>query len=142
MVQKKMRWQRPRSHFAIAVAFAVAALQWGISGQVSDHPDNLSPAALVRAVVAKEAAASNNGSVKHMFRGRKQTPRGSQTKLYVQTTEATAGLLIAKDDKLISQQELQNTTAPLQTLATTLDDLRRTQNKATAQAHHRDRRFV
>src|SRR5258707_5060286 len=117
MVQKKMGWQRLRPDFAIAVAVAVAALQWGISGQVSDHPDNLSPAALVRAVVAKEAAASNNGSVKHMFRGRKQTPRGSQTKLYVQTTEATAGLVIANDCKMVSQQELQNETDPLVHLA-------------------------
>ncbi len=95
MVQKKMRWQRPRSHFAIAVAFAVGTLQWSIAAQASGHPDNLSPAALVRAVVANEVTASNNHSVKHMFRGRKQTPRGSQTKLYVLTTEAMAGLLIA-----------------------------------------------
>src|SRR5258707_13503394 len=107
MVQKKMRWQRPKSHFAIAVAFAVAALQWGISGQVSDHPDNLSPAALVRAVVAKEAAASNNGSVKHMFRGRMQTLRGSQTNVSVHATQATPAPWSATDDKRISRKVLQ-----------------------------------
>ena len=136
MVQKNMGWQHPRSHFAIAVAVAVASLRWGISAQVSDHPDSLSPAALVRAVVANEAAASNNGSVKHMFRGRKQTPRGSQTKLYVQTTEAMAGLLIANDDKPISQQELQNETAHLEHLATDRDDLRRKQKQEHEDAEH------
>jgi hypothetical protein len=131
-----MRWQRSRSHFAIAVAFVLATLQWGISAQASHDPDNLSPAALVRAVVANEVAASNNGSVKHMFRGRKQTPRGSQTKLYVQTTEATAGLLIANDDKPISQQELQNETAHLEHLATYRDDLRRKQKQEHEDAEH------
>jgi hypothetical protein len=133
---KKMRWQRPRYHFAIAVAVVVASLQWGIPAQASDHPDNLSPAALVRAVVANEVAASNNGSVKHMFRGRKQTPRGSQTKLYVQTTEATAGLLIANDDKPLSEQQLQNETAHLEHLATDRDDLRRKQKQEHEDAEH------
>ena len=131
-----MRWQRSRSHFAIAVAFVGATLQWGISAQASDDPDNLSPAALVRAVVANEVAASNNGSVKHMFRGHKQTPRGAQTKLYVQTTEAMAGLLIANDDKPISQQELQNETAHLEHLATDRDDLRRKQKQEHEDAEH------
>jgi hypothetical protein len=136
MVQKKMRWQRPRSHFAIAVAFVVGTLQWSIAAQASGHPDNLSPAALVRAVVANEVAASNNHSVKHMFRGRKQTPRGSQTKLYVLTTEAMAGLLIANDDKPISQQELQNESAHLEHLAADRNDLRRKQKQEREDAEH------
>ena len=93
-----MRCKRPNSPFAIALALAVITLELGISGQASSHPDDSSPVALVRAVVANEVAASKDGSVKHMFRARKQTPRGSQTKLYVQTTEAMAGLLIANDE--------------------------------------------
>ena len=136
VVQNKMRWRRLRSHFAIAVAFVVCTLQGSIAAQASGHPDNLSPAALVRAVVANEVTASNNGSVKHMFRGRKQTPRGSQTKLYVQTTEAMAGLLIANDDKPISQQELQNESAHLENLASDRNDLRRKQKQEREDAEH------
>lgn len=131
-----MRRQPHRAHFAIAGAFVVATLPWGISAQASDQPDNLSPAALVRAVVANEVAASNNGSVKHMFRGRKQTPRGSQTKLYVQTTEAMAGLLIANDDQPITQHEFENESARLDHLATDRDDLRRKQKQEHEDAEH------
>jgi hypothetical protein len=49
---------------------------------------------LVRQTAANEIAANNN-SAKHMFRARKQTPQGSQTRLYVETRDAMAGMTIA-----------------------------------------------
>jgi hypothetical protein len=136
MVRKRMRWQPRRCHFVTAIAVAVAAFAGSGSGQASDRPIDLSPEALVRAVVAHEVDASRNVSVKHLFRARKQTPRGSQTKLYVQTTEAMAGLLIANDDKPISEQQLQNESAHLQYLATDRDDLRRKQRQEHEDAEH------
>jgi hypothetical protein len=136
MVQKRMLWQRHKAHFAIAVALAVAALEWSLPAQISDCPDNLSPEALVGAVVANEVTAAKNGAVKHMFRGRNQTSRGSQTKLYVQTTEAMAGLLIANDDKPISEQQLQSELARLEHLATDRDDLRRKQKQEHEDGEH------
>jgi hypothetical protein len=57
--------------------------------------------------VANEVVAANNTTVKYMFRSRKQTPRGSQTRLYVETNDAMAGMLIAINDQpLTPQQEL------------------------------------
>jgi len=102
----------------------------------ADQHDPVSPATLVRTVVAEEAAAARNNSIKHMFQGRKQTARGSQTKLYVQTTEATAGLLIANDDKPISTQQLQDESAHLERLATNRDELRRKQKQEHEDAEH------
>src|ERR1700732_2262602 len=131
-----MLWQPRRCHFVTAIALAVTAFAGSGSGQASDRPIDLSPEALVRAVVAHEVDASRNVSVKHLFRARKQTPRGSQTKLYVQTTEAMAGLLIAKDDKPISEQQLQNESAHLEHLATDRDDLRRKQRQEHEDAEH------
>src|SRR5579862_883825 len=65
-------------------------------------PPQISADELVRQTVANEIAANNNPAVKHMFRSRKQTPRGTQTRLYVETNDAMAGLLIAQNDQPVS----------------------------------------
>jgi hypothetical protein len=62
---------------------------------------------LVRAAVANEVAAANDSSNKHMFRSRKQTPQGSQTRLYVETREAMAGMTIAYDDHPLAPEQVQ-----------------------------------
>jgi len=90
---------------AALVLFA-ASLSWA---QESITPQ-ISPAELVRETVANEVAANDNSAVKHMFLSRKQTPRGMQTHLYVETNDAMAGMLIAVNDKPLSpeQQKAEN----------------------------------
>jgi hypothetical protein len=65
---------------------------------------------LVRQTVAHEIADNNNPAIKHMFRSRKQTPRGTQTHLYIETNDAMAGMLIAQNDQPLSpeQQKAEN----------------------------------
>src|SRR5271165_1002884 len=81
----------------IAIAILLGALFAPRTGDSLDakpsgsSPDSASPIELVRTAVANEVAAANDNSVKHMFRSRKQTPQGSQTRLYVETREAMAG---------------------------------------------------
>jgi hypothetical protein len=61
---------------------------------------------LVRLTVGQEVATANQTDVKHMFRSRKQGPKGSQTHLYVDTNDAMAGMLVAVNDKpLTAEQE-------------------------------------
>jgi len=67
-----------------------------------------SPIELVRAAVANEVAAANDTSIKHMFRSRKQTPHGSQTRLYVETREAMAGLTSAYNDQPLTPEQMQD----------------------------------
>ena len=43
-----------------------------------------------------------------MFRSRKQTPQGSQTRLYVETREAMAGMTIAYNDKPLAPGTMQD----------------------------------
>lgn len=74
------------------------------AAQISAQPE-MPPGELVRAVVANEVAAANNTAIKHMFRSRKQTPKGSQTRLYVETNDAIAGMLIAFNDKPLTPQQ-------------------------------------
>jgi hypothetical protein len=66
---------------------------------------SLTPAALVRKTVEHEAAASQSSAVNHMFVSRKQTAHGSQTRLYVETAQAMAGMTIAYDDKPLSADQ-------------------------------------
>ncbi|MFY9682193.1 MAG: hypothetical protein WA416_01870 [Candidatus Sulfotelmatobacter sp.] len=70
-------------------------------------PDSASPIELVRSAVANEVAASNDNSIKHMFRSRKQTPQGSQTRLYVETRSAMAGMTIAYNDQPLTPEQMQ-----------------------------------
>jgi hypothetical protein len=97
----------------IAVGYAFASAQ-----------DPASCLELVRAAVANEVAASNN-STKHMFRARKQTPQGSQTRLYVETREAMAGMTIAYNDKPVTLQDMQGEEGRLAGLAGNAEQLRR-----------------
>lgn len=83
------------------------------------------PAELVRAAVKNEVAAANDNAVKHMFRCRRQTPRGSQTRLYVETSDAMAGMLIANGDQPLTAKQLQGETDHLAWLAGNRDELRK-----------------
>jgi hypothetical protein len=70
--------------------------------------DRASAIELVRAAVANEVAAANDNSIKHMFRSRKQTPQGSQTRLYVETRSAMAGITIAYNDQPLTPEQVQD----------------------------------
>jgi hypothetical protein len=87
-------------------------------------PRELSPSELVRQVISNEVAAANS-PVKHMFQSRKQLPKGSQTRLYVETTDAMAGMLIALNDQPLSPQQQQAETNHLQWLKNNPEQLRK-----------------
>src|SRR5271166_3574683 len=65
------------------------------------------PNDLVRQTVEREVADANNTQIKHMFRSRKQTPKGSQTRLYVETNDSMAGILVAVNDQPVTEQQQQ-----------------------------------
>jgi len=83
----------------------------------------LTPADLVRQTVENELKTAN-GSANFMFRSRKETSHGSQTKLYVQTREGMAGLLIAINDQPLTPAQRQAEEAKLRNQANSPDDLR------------------
>jgi hypothetical protein len=98
----------------IASAVFLSALLMGSSvTSVAAKPSNssvdkASAIELVRAAVANEVAAANDNSIKHMFRSRKQTPQGSQTRLYVETRSAMAGITIAYNDQPLTPEQVQD----------------------------------
>ena len=94
------------------------------SGQTS-----LTPVQLVRRTVDNECKASTPGGLNFMFRDFKQTPNGSQTKLLVETKEATAGLLIAINGKPLSAAQRQAEIARVERFVQYPDELRKKQKQ-------------
>jgi hypothetical protein len=103
-----IRWTRS--------AVAVSLLALAYLAQAGQTP-SLPPAELVRATVQNEVKASQTPSAKHMFVSVKETPRGSQTKLYCETRDAMAGMAIAYDRKPLTAQQRQAEDARLDQIA-------------------------
>jgi hypothetical protein len=89
---------------------------------------SVAPGDLVRQTADNElrAAADN---INFMFRSRRETPHGSQTKLFVQTRDATAGLLIALNDHPLTEDQRRAEQARLQSLVSHPDELQRKQKQ-------------
>lgn len=122
---------------AIAFVLGIFVLSASLKSiaQISPAPD-LTPEQLVKAAVKNEVEAADNSSIKHMFRSRKQTPKGSQTKLYVETSDAMAGMLIAVNDQPLTPQEEQGETNHLFWLEGSPEQLRRKQAREKEDAEH------
>ncbi len=84
------------------ILLLTAASFGGKPATVSSYQD---PAALVRKAVQNEIKAADDDSARFLFRGTKTTPKGSTTKLYVETKEATAGLVVALDGKPLTPEQ-------------------------------------
>jgi hypothetical protein len=107
---------------------------WTILGAQTEAPDlkaqqnqppEISANELVKETVAREVEAANDPSIKHMFRSRKQTPKGSQTRLYVETNDSMAGMLIAVNDQPLNPQQKQAELDHLAWLADNPEQLRK-----------------
>jgi hypothetical protein len=114
----------------LVIALSLASLLPG-SRDVSlfAEESQLSPLQLVRAAVANEADSGNSNGAKHMFCDRKKTPKGSQTRIYVETREALAGMTIANDDKPLSPVQRKDEEGRLAWLVGNPEQLRRKQHE-------------
>lgn len=108
----------------VAVSMAIGWLAGTVGAQETSAP-KISPNQLVRETVAQEIAAANAPSERHMFRSDHQTPKGSQTKLYVETQEAMAGMLIANNGRPLTPQQHQTEIDHLNWLAGNAEQLKK-----------------
>jgi len=72
------------------------------SATVSSYHD---PVELMRKAVQNEIKASDDDSARFLFRGIKTTPQGSTTRIYVETKEVTAGLVVAYNGKPLTADQ-------------------------------------
>jgi len=127
------------SYLGLLISVAAMVAVRGAASLHAQAPAE-SPADMVREAVKNEISASNNDP-KFMFRERKQTPHGSQTKLIVETKEATAGILVAIDDKPLTAQQRQGEEARLTALANNPEE-RKKKQKAEREDANRTMRMV
>lgn len=81
------------------------------------------PVDLIRKAVQNEIKAT--ASDRFMFRGVKTTPKGSTTKIYVETKEATAGLVISYDGKALTQEQRKDEQDRLERFVKNPEELRK-----------------
>jgi hypothetical protein len=105
----------------------------------ADQPSE-SPVELVRRTVQQEIAPGN-GNARAMFVDRKETPRGSQTKLIVETREGMAGMLVAINDKPLTPEQRQGEEARLSELANNQEALKKKQ-KSEKEDEERETRIM
>ncbi|MFZ0478792.1 MAG: hypothetical protein WAL71_06560 [Terriglobales bacterium] len=103
----------------VAVLMSVASLAQ--AGSAS----SLDPAEVVRKAVQNEVKESNAPSAHFMFRGIKTTPTGSTTRLYVETGEATAGMIVAYDGKVLTSEQRQSEIRRLERFTGNPEELRK-----------------
>jgi len=119
---EQMRWTPRRLRAGAIVAMLATAT--ALPAQDS-KPIEMPPGELVRVAVANEVAAANHAESLHMFRSHKQTPKGSQTRLYVETKDALAAMLIAINDQSLTALQQQTEANHLAWLMSTPEQLRK-----------------
>lgn len=85
----------------------------------------IAPDELVRQTVSQEVAASSRTDVKHIFVSRKNGPKGTQTRLYVETNDAMAGMLVAVNNQPLTEQQQEAELGHLGWLMNNPDQLRK-----------------
>jgi len=121
--------KRLRPHLWLAWLLAVTLAP----GSAQDaFPPEIPAGELVRLTVQNEVRAADQEPLKHFFRSRRQTPKGSQTRLYVETNQAMAGMLVAVNDRPLPPEQRQAEINHLNWLAGDADALRK------KRAHEKD----
>jgi hypothetical protein len=94
-----------RSRISLWILFTALALT-ASTLSVAEGPAEIRPDDLIRRTVANEVKSTNQAT-KCMFRQRKETPNGSQTKLMVETRDAMVGMVVAYNDRPLNPDERQ-----------------------------------
>jgi hypothetical protein len=105
---------------------AAVTLAAAVGSSSRQPPASSSLRELVRQTAENEIRPSNGG-MKLMFKDHKETARGSQVNLMVETSEGTAGLLIESDGKPLTAEQRQAEEARLGALAHNPAELKKEQ---------------
>ena len=128
-----MRWLGPLlKQLALATLLVIIA-----RASVSAQSVSAAPVELVRETVQNEI--DSNSPTKFMFREREETEHGSQTKMIVETKELAAGMLVAINDKPLTEEERQKERARLDELINNPQELRKKQKADREDTEHTNR---
>jgi hypothetical protein len=101
--------------------------------------ESLAPAELVRQAVANEVKSNTGPGLHFMFKDQRQTAHLTQTKLIVETREATAGMVIEQNGRRLTPQEQQAEEARLENYARNPDELNKKRKQEKEDADRTER---
>jgi hypothetical protein len=127
--------QTPVRRGAAWTAITIFIVGVSLSAQQAEKPA-VSADELVRETVQNEMAASDHTALKHMFRSHKTGGKESQTHLYVETTQAMAGMLIATDGHALTAEQKQAEINRLNAIVSNPDALRRKRAREKEDSEH------
>ena len=97
------------------------------------------PAQLVRRAVQNEMDANSGPGVHFMFTDRKKTAHFSETRLVVETREATAGMTVAQNDRPLTPQQLEAEEARLENYVRNPEELNKKRKQEKEDAERTER---
>src|SRR3954469_21169411 len=113
---------KPRLWFWLAVALVATN---SVTAKSNDASASGNPSELVARAVQNEITANGPSGMHFMFRNQRTTPHTNQTKLIVETSEATAGMLVEVDGHPLTPQQRQAEEARLQNYIHNPEELNR-----------------
>jgi hypothetical protein len=116
----------------------ISALTIVVPPSVHAEAQEESPTELVRQTSLNEIKANNRGA-KFMFCEHRQTANGSQTKLVVETSQATVGMLVAENGKPLTPEQRQAEDTRLQELASNPEALNKKRKAEKEDSAHTER---
>lgn len=106
------------------------------AGQPTQGSAFTDPAEVIRKAVQNEIRAANDETAHFLFRGTKTTPDGSTTRIYVETKEATAGLVIAYNGKNLTPEQRRDEQARVERFVNHPEELRKKGERERETADH------
>ena len=105
----------------------LSALSFSQSSPAPSQPQapQVDPVELIRKAVKNELKSDQGVPEHFMFRGIKSTPKGSTTRLYAETNEGSAGLIVAYDGKPLTPDQQQAEQARLDHYIHSPEELRK-----------------
>ena len=119
VVQRVCRCSRA---VTVTILSTVAVCWAAQPASVSNYRD---PAELVRKAVANEVRTANDPSARFLFHGIKTTSKGSTSRIYIETKDATAGLVVAYNGKPLTPQQRRDEEARVDRFVNNPDELQK-----------------
>ncbi|MGD0509105.1 MAG: hypothetical protein ABSA27_14980 [Terriglobales bacterium] len=123
-----------RNSIARTAAWVLILTAASLGGQTATVSSYMDPVELMRKAVQNEIKASYDDTAHFLFRGIKTTPKGSTTELYVETKEATAGLVIAYNGNPLTHEQRHQEEARVERFIHDPEELRKKREQERASA--------
>jgi hypothetical protein len=125
------------SYIAYLLLLTISSLAGSLA--LPEETGNIAPVEIVRRAVRNEIASNQASGAHFTFKDEKHTPQLSQTKLMVETNDATAGLLIMQNGHPLTPQQRHAEDARLANYAQSPQDLSKKKKQEKEDTEHTER---